>query len=555
MPFLKPLANPTSNRSLLRQVLGGMSVVLLILAILGGSYGFWNSFREISHFQDDNLKNIARLIADNNFATLDKLQRYQTADNDGGLSVDVLPTSPRLPKNSVNATAQAIDDKTLNAIPLGLSAQTLAGETWQVYRLDKGNSSILVRQRMDLQKDLAETSAFQSILPLVLAIVTLGLLMSYIIWQMFRPVQQLAKTVSTRQDFDLSPLPLADLPKEVVPFVMAINQLLTQVKINVAQQQRFIADASHELRSPLTAISLQLQRLQRLASEPKLQEGLDKLAIRVQRNQDLVEQLLTLARLNAHSDSLEPVPIRPLIEQVVNLLLPIIDHKAISLRVQIAPMVENLAIHADGTAILLMIKNLVQNAVLYTPENGEVNIRLHTLADCSASVLTGLSSSQAIVMPTLISLNLVSPNLAPLGDLPADTPMLQIIDTGCGIDPADYQQAFEPFVRLTSETTATSMSTPLATPIQSIPSATLRSDSSPHSSSHSSFNGINTENNTKNNTATSVKGTGLGLSIVKTVCEQANIGLFLSPSPPFDNPFKNANRGLCVTLVFPTNAL
>ena len=547
MPFLKPLANPTSNRSLLRQVLGGMSVVLLILAILGGSYGFWNSFREISHFQDDNLKNIARLIADNNFATLDKLQHYQTADNDGGLSVDVLPTSPRLPKNSVNATAQDIDDKTLNAIPLGLSAQTLAGETWQVYRLDKGNSSILVRQRMDLQKDLAETSAFQSILPLLLAIVTLGLLLSYIIWQMFRPVQQLAKTVSTRQDFDLSPLPLAGLPKEVVPFVMAINQLLTQVKMNVAQQQRFIADASHELRSPLTAISLQLQRLQRLAREPKLQEGLDKLAIRVQRNQDLVEQLLTLARLNAHSDSLEPVPIRPIIEQVVNLLLPIIDHKAISLRVQIAPMVENLAIHADSTAILLMIKNLVQNAVLYTPENGEVSIILHTLADCSASVLTGLSSFQAIVVPTLSSLKLASSSLVPLADLPADTPMLQIIDTGCGIDPADYQQAFEPFVRLMSETTATSMSTQ----IQSSQSATLRSDSSSHSSSHSSFHGVNTENNT----ATSVKGTGLGLSIVKTVCEQANIGLFLSPSPPFDNPSKHANRGLCVTLVFPTNAL
>lgn len=498
--FANYSANHARNRSLLRQVLGGMSIVLLILAILGGSYAFWNSYREVSHFQDDNLKNIARLIADNNITTLDKLQHYQTADNDGGLSIDVLPNAvaQNTPANPAHTT---INDQQLQTIPQGLSSQVIAGETWQVYRLDKGDSRILVRQRIDLQDDLAETSAIQSLLPLLLAIVTLGLLLSYIIWQMFRPVEALATTVSTRQDFDLSPLPLAGLPKEILPFVTAINQLLTQVKTNVEQQQRFIADASHELRSPLTAISLQLQRLQRLATEPKLQDGLNKLATRVQRNQDLVEQLLTLARLNAHPEQLESVALSPIIEQTVNLLLPIIDHKAIALRVHIAPPFERMTLHADATALTLLIKNLVQNAVLYTPAQGEVSIVLQAIADCPPKLL---AQSHAIVNHT---------SSDSLTDLPTHTPLLQIIDTGIGIDPVQYQQAFEPFVRLTPS---------------------------------------NDEPNRSDNAEQMViKGTGLGLAMVKSICEQTGISLFLAPSiHTVYNP--TPQQGLAVSLIFPS---
>lgn len=480
--------------SLLHQLLGWTLVVLLALAVLGGSYTFWNNYQQINRFQDDNLKNIARLIADNGLTHLNTLQHYQTADNEGGLNIDVMPI---LSANG-NPHQTAVTDNPFNQIPQGLSSQMILGESWQVYRLDTASARIIVRQRMDLQADLAEASAIESLLPIVLAIIVLGLVLSYLIWRLFKPVKNLAISVTSRQDFDLSPLTLTGLPKEVVAFGVAINQLLAQVATNVAQQQRFIADASHELRSPLTAISLQLQRLQRLTDEPKLQEGLNKLAVRVKRNQNLVEQLLTLARLNTHPEPLTPVALYPIIEQTVNLLLPIINHKNIQLHVQLTKNLHTFAINADSTAVTLLIKNLLQNAVLYTPNSGDITIILAQLNDISPLLL---NTSQAII-------NHYPPQT--LATLPPNTPVLQIIDTGQGISPHHYQQAFEPFVRLTADTDTLSN----------------RSD-----------------------TSEEIKGTGLGLSIVKTVCEQSQINLYLSPSVGSTfNP--TSHQGLCVSLVF-----
>lgn len=529
------------NRSLLQQVIIWTVVTLLILAVLAGGFAFWNSYRQISNFQNDNLKNIANLIADNenqnlknkiynNLAQdsviepLSKSQHYQLSNNDDGISIDVFrlvqPAQVSTEKNTLlenhthtqiqfNKSPLQSDRLTfqqLQHIPNGLSSQQISGEEWRVYRLDKNNAIIIVRQLTDLQADLAESSAIQSLAPLLLAILALGAILPLIMWRMFHPVKVLANTVIQRQDFDFSPLPLTNLPDEILPFMTAINQLLVQVKNNVEQQQRFIADTSHELRSPLTAISLQVQRLQRLATDDTIRAGLDKLALRVKRNQDLVEQLLTLARLNANHDHIQPVAVRPLLEQAVNLLLPIIDNKQIQLVLDINNFSQNthhqdVTIHADATAILLLIKNIIQNAVLYTPDGGQVSIALKSVENWP-----DVLKSQSVCV--------IGASHQTAFDLPAKQTILQIIDTGCGIDQEHYLQAFEPFVRLNS-----------------------MQDTMVHRSDNLAAN-------------QGPKGTGLGLSIVKTVCEQTGILLFLSASQGSDYNL-TANRGLCVTLVLP----
>lgn len=529
------------NRSLLQQVIIWTVVTLLILAVLAGGFAFWNSYRQISNFQNDNLKNIANLIADNenqnlknkiynNLAQdsviepLSKSQHYQLSNNDDGISIDVFrlvqPAQVSTEKNTLleNHThtqiqfnksplqSDLLTFQQLQHIPNGLSSQQISGEEWRVYRLDKNNAIIIVRQLTDLQADLAESSAIQSLAPLLLAILALGAILPLIMWRMFHPVKVLANTVIQRQDFDFSPLPLTNLPDEILPFMTAINQLLVQVKNNVEQQQRFIADTSHELRSPLTAISLQVQRLQRLATDDAIRAGLDKLALRVKRNQDLVEQLLTLARLNANHDHIQPVAVRPLLEQAVNLLLPIIDNKQIQLVLDINNFSQNthhqdVTIHADATAILLLIKNIIQNAVLYTPDGGQVSIALKSVENWP-----DVLKSQSVCV--------IGASHQTAFDLPAKQTILQIIDTGCGIDQEHYLQAFEPFVRLNS-----------------------MQDTMVHRSDNLAV-------------SQGPKGTGLGLSIVKTVCEQTGILLFLSVSQGSDYNL-TANRGLCVTLVLP----
>lgn len=502
-------------RSLLYQILIWSFFALLLLMVFAGGFSFWSSYRESSDFQKDNLKNIANLIANNGDDDASTLtsnannQHYQTDDSDGLLRIDIWRIDDNHFISAKDSNTEIIPWEQVKLIPKGMSKQTIGDKIWQVYRLDESNKIILVRQNSDFQDEMARSNALQSILSLLIAMVIFFTILTAIMWRAFRPLKTLSAQVGERETHDLRPVAVEGLPNEILPFVIAINQLLVKVKENVDKQQRFIADASHELRSPLTAISLQLQHLQRLTPDDKVKSGLDKLALRVKRNQDLVEQLLTLAKLNANQDHSTEVSVPTSIEQAINLLLPIIDHKAIDLTLDISPEYKQLAVKMDNTALLLLIKNILQNAVLYTPEQGRVSI-----------ILTNISNTPQKILETSIAI--IGQQGIKLNELLGNTPIIQIIDTGPGISPHHYQQAFEPFVRLSQQT-------------DEIIISKNRSDS---------ITAVTTENPTE-----VAKGTGLGLAMVRTICEQADISLFLAPSS--DTVYNlSPNQGLCVTLVF-----
>ena len=160
----------------------------------------------------------------------------------------------------------------------------------------------------------------------------------------------------------------------------------------------------------------------------------------MKRNQDLVEQLLTLARLNAEQSITTATPILPLIEQSINLLLPIIDHKKIELALTIDPGYQTLQMMVDGTALLLLIKNLLQNAVLYTPTQGKVSVTLTNIDHCPDFIKV---QSKCVI----------GKSERYLSDLTVSQPLLHIMDTGSGIDPDKYTQVFETFVRLSDNYT------------------------------------------------------------------------------------------------------
>lgn len=525
------LNNSNRQRSLFWQIIRWTLVALLLLATFAGAFSYWSSYHESSTFQQKNLKNIATLIINNDDITTSddtspppapSHKYYKTNNEEGGLSIDIWLIPLNKPQVQVtsqitepNLIPQALSWHILPTIPKGLSSHIIDNTSWQVYRLDvidtrRGFSkTVVVRQNSDLLQELSQNSAMQSALPLVLAMLIFFGLLTFIMWRTFRPVENLAQTINQRTAYDLSPLTLDELPNEILPFGNAINELLIKVKNNIETQQRFIADASHELRSPLTATSLQLQRIQRIVMDEKIGTELNKLSLRIKRNQDLVEQLLTLARLNAEQSVATTTPLVPLIEQNINLLLPIIDHKKIELTLTIEPKLQSLQMMFDGTTMLLLIKNLLQNAVLYTPVQGKITVNLTEISHCSAFIQF---HSECVIGNTDQKLSEVA----------KDQPILQIMDTGIGIEPSNYQAVFEPFVRLTSTDSQTS--------------------------------------------ATPTVGTGLGLAMVKSICEQTGIQLFLSPTLPRQNLGQNnhtpthqidfnKNQGLCVTLVLPNQLM
>jgi len=546
MPKFRKLFN-----SLQFQLIFWSVVSFLLLAIVAGGYGFWYSYNEINDFQDDNLKNTAALLEqslnisglNSNAAALDNEEHtssnihFDTDDDDGAITVDIVILSASLSNGVQDYQNDKSDDEhdysepislaLVDSIPQGISDQDIDGHSWRTYRNDVKIQSLdtdeevalILRQQTDLQDDLAKASALQSFLPLIIGIALLLLLLPFIMWRMMKPVRQLHYEISARNENDLSPLSIGRLPSELLPLAESLNRLLALVKISIERQQRFIADAAHELRSPLTAISLQLQRLQRISNNNVMSEGLDKLAIRLKRNQSLVEQLLTLAKagnINTVLDPEEtPTSVKFIIEQVIGLLIPIADNKNIELSLD---MQSNNKVNMDETSLLILIKNLIQNAIIYTPAGGQVMVKLYQLEqDLDKSDKLALNTqynfgSHVIQSGKPNNFNKVKDNRL----------VLQVVDSGAGIDSSDYGNAFEPFVRLNQLAgTIDQFSDTISAP---------RSDSASKQSQE-------------------IEGTGLGLSIVKSICEQAGIDVFMNDSTS-EILNLNGNQGLCITLVF-----
>ena len=561
MPKLRKLLNSLQFQLIFWSVLS-----LLLLAIVAGGYGFWYNYNEISDFQDDNLKNTAALLEqsldisvlgnrglsnrnlDSDAALSDNEDRarsnihFDTDDDDGAITVDIIILSAPLDNGRQDYQNDETDDDNsddehdysepipmalLSDIPLGISDQDIDGHSWRTYRNDVKIKSLdtnekvalILRQQTELQDDLAKSSALQSFLPLIIGIAFLIILLPFIMWRMMKPVRQLHHEISTRNENDLSPLQIDRLPSELLPLAESLNRLLAVVKSSIERQQRFIADSAHELRSPLTAISLQLQRLQRIANDKIMSEGLDKLAVRLKRNQSLVEQLLTLAQAGNINTALEdeytPTNVKFIVEQVISLLIPIADHKHIELIVDLQP---NSKVNIDETSLLILVKNLIQNAIIYTPANGQVIVKLYQLEQNSDSL-----HKSALDAPYNFGTHVIhSGKLTHLSKASGSRLVLQIIDSGAGIHPYEYKNAFEPFVRLNQLSNSDEQ---LSDDIHK-----SRSDSASQKSQ-------------------TVEGTGLGLSIVKSICEQAGVDVFMNDAAA-NILSQNNNRGLCITLIF-----
>ena len=557
-------------------------LALLLLAIVAGGYGFWYNYKELNEFQDDSLESMSALIeqtihlgaVDNN-ALLESNIHFDTDDEDGSITVDIINTKLTMPvinysshnsdnnddgdvKNKDNIKSHSDEDydyitvEDLPAIPVGISTKVIDDDTWRIYRNDSADNVIIVRQRTEFQDELAKSSALQSFFPLIIGMAFLTLLLPFITWHMLRPVRQLRHDIDQRREDDLTPLPIDNLPTELSPFVASLNRLLLLVKNSIERQQRFIADAAHELRSPLTAISLQLQRLQRISNDTVMTEGLDKLAMRLKRNQQLVEQLLTLARAGSLNDNIDSsnienrslISVKAVIEEVISLLIPIIDNKNIELTVH---LLADEQVNIAETSLLLVIKNIIQNAIVYTPDHGQVAIKLFRLTSEFIQTDNDYINNKDDNKFGL-GRHVIHSGAAPIAKKSDKTSKLdkhskasrwldnrlalQVMDTGRGISPKDYEAIFEPFVRLSHSNKPSDTSAFINDNSNLInkDSHLMRSDSA----------GGKTE---------TIDGTGLGLSIVKSICEQVGIDVFLSAST-LESVNDQDSTGLCVTLVF-----
>ncbi len=258
----------------------------------------------------------------------------------------------------------------------GFSKQCTKGFHWRffVYVDDKTGITVEVAENQEVRTELILQILGSLVLPgiiflpLILLIVWIGTTKS------LRPIESIANQLNLRNAQDLSPICDGKAPREIIPFILSLNRLFLRVNETFQREREFTDNAAHELRTPLAAMKTQTQVLARKAVQiPDSKEGLDNLHESINRASQLVEQLLSFARLQSHSDQPEQVHLSFLVEDVLREIHPLVLQRSQSLDAEVEP-----GIYLQGypDALGILLRNLVDNAIKYTPEGGAITVSL-----------------------------------------------------------------------------------------------------------------------------------------------------------------------------------
>jgi len=263
----------------------------------------------------------------------------------------------------------------------GFSNSEIDGDKWRVFSAwdDKHRFLVQVGERRETRDKLVVSVAKHMLQPLLITLPLLGLLIWFGVARGLRPLQTLSRQVAARRPDNLAPLEVATAPVEVVPLVEGLNQLFARVRVSLESERRFTADAAHELRTPLAAIKTQAQVARAATAEAERRHALDNVLIGCDRATHLVEQLLTLARLEPETlKHHERCDLHALAVTAVAELAPAAIDKDIDLQ-----LAEGDALRVPGEPALLaiLLRNLIDNAIRYSPRHSVVRVMVANTGD------------------------------------------------------------------------------------------------------------------------------------------------------------------------------
>lgn len=385
--------------SLRGRLFAGLAVFVVGTALVAGYLAFRWAFDEAIELQDAILLQVGSLAANNRLEG--RLPSEGNIDGEAQLLIQDL--QPR------NATGNS--GTTHYGLPSDLSdgLQTIAwnGEQWRILvRTRSDGSRVAVGQPTANRDEVAQDSALRTIVPLGVLIPCLMVVIAIVVDRSLRPLSSLAKDLDAKQSDHLEKLPIAGIPTELLPFVASINRLLERIGAMFDKERRFVADAAHELRTPITALIVQADNLERAALSEDGRDRLQSLKSGTRRTAHLLEQLLTLAKYDSEAATDPPSSeFDRIVKGVVADLLPVARDRSIDLGFI---RVEAVSVRAESVALGVLARNLIDNALRHTPAGGRVDVSLFV-------------EDEHVVF--------------------------QVDDTGPGIPEVDLDRIFEPFFR------------------------------------------------------------------------------------------------------------
>ncbi|MFL9889367.1 ATP-binding protein [Paraburkholderia sp. RL17-383-BIF-A] len=362
------------SRSLTLQLSVWIGCVIVAVGVIACALSFLFAYQEARELQDGQLNEIAALIDSRALEFSGSRSSIESSqDKDVKVVIDRL-------NGTLTGFAQAAGLIVPNTLTDGFHDLDDHGKGWRVnIRTLRSGERIALAEPSALRDEIARDGAMRTLVPMLILLPGLGVVIVVIVRTKLGPLSRLANVVDQQTDVSLEPLSEDGITNEALPFVRSINRLISRLREAISLQRRFVASAAHELRSPLAALSLQAENLGTTITSQDARERLTAFQSGLRRTHRLVEQLLTLAR--SEQGGLEQptrVSLRAVATDVINATIDMAHEKDIDLGFEHFEEVDAVI---DVSSLTVVLRNLVDNAVRYTPTGGRVDVSVIRLGE------------------------------------------------------------------------------------------------------------------------------------------------------------------------------
>jgi two-component system sensor histidine kinase QseC len=394
-------------------------VVVILAAITLFSFiaalrGYQSSMQEADRLFDKQLLDTARLIAN--------IHTENTARN---ISHDSAIAFQVWQGEELKAWSSNAPDKPLGPLEAGFGYANFGGLRWRTiaYHDPLTGYWVLAAERTDLRYTLAENVILKSIFPILIGLPIIGLLIWLIVSQGLRPLRNLANMLGSKQPEDLSPLVIDSPRRELAKIIGSSNGLLQRLETSLQRERQFASDAAHELRTPISALKVQLYNLEQNLGVHSAVEELNATADRLAH---IVEQILALYRSSPdqYNASFVSIDLASLAQEVMAEEYSSFDRKQQTLEFH----GDSAVIQGDRFALATLIQNLLSNASKYTPAGGRIEVSIEQRPHAAGLAGTSNGSRESGV---------------PRGEV-----ILSVADSGPGVSEAQREMVFNRFYRV-----------------------------------------------------------------------------------------------------------
>jgi len=265
----------------------------------------------------------------------------------------------------------------LSASDHGFSETTIDGHVWYVFSIASSNGEYIVHvgQKEEIRAQLTDEISLQLVTQFLVGLPILGLVIWFIVGRALEPLNRLEIALSRREASYLKPLSIKKLPVEIMPIVHEINILFVQLEQAFEHERQFTADAAHELRTPLAGLLTQAQVAMRTADDTVRNQALKRIEQAVHRMTYLVQQLLTFSRIDSNTEYLAKASTQ--IDREIVQVITELDAEAYKKRIHVEFIEENVVPIMTNTLLInILIRNIIDNAIKYTPQRGDIRVSL-----------------------------------------------------------------------------------------------------------------------------------------------------------------------------------